>query len=719
MTHFAHRLTSLTVFRLAILAAVAFVAAFFVAVWIPNAHAATRGPARAVSPTLTGERPDLKMTEARFDGRNLHVEYVNATGVYDRRRYEVGFQWYDATGQPVGVRHWLPQPEVERGGVAILDTQYRTDLTYRRSGSNYNRRLLDFILQRPNTAEELRVTVDDGNRIPEADETNNVASLKFPFPDLQITAAEFTDTSRVELKYRNANPAAIAQSYRIGFTWVDDAGTAQAATRWVNTLEPAPGTEASVQTTRTDASYVSESGRHMGDRLDWYLERRPAKAAQLKITLDDAGTVMESNEQNNAVLLRAAMPDLTIRDAALFNDTLTFMSANASDAGTGSFTIGFQWVKPDGIPVGREYAALTGALGPKGERMFSSQGVIVFAGSGNRQAYQHLSTFLHNQPSGAELLRITIDSEQALAESNEGNNVATVVSKQPDPDLTIRDASFAAGRLRFIAVNTSAGPARAPVSFWFEWVNADGERELGPFWYDEPRDIAAKQSVLIDSLNLRVWGVPAGGDRAVESSFAAILAAPVPGVTGLKVWVDGPNRIAESNEANNTVLLKVPLPDLTPTDLTVTPGAITWKEKNLGDTVEGAYSYLTKIEWLEGSGKTISGRDIQSAGTKILTGSVTPQELSTRFGIPTAFLTPPTGAVKLRVTMDSRGTLVEKNEGNNVVEVSIPIPDLAFGGVVFTAEDGLAFGYQNVGDELPADQVLHLNLEIRWIDAKG
>ncbi|MBI4434638.1 hypothetical protein HY635_02370, partial [Candidatus Uhrbacteria bacterium] len=121
MMNDAYRFTSWSVFRSAILAAVAFTAAFFVAVWAPNAHAAFRGPPRAVSPTLTGERPDLAITSASFDGRNLHVEYGNKTGVgYPRVRYEVGFQWYDAAGKPVGERHWLPVPEVERGGVAIL-----------------------------------------------------------------------------------------------------------------------------------------------------------------------------------------------------------------------------------------------------------------------------------------------------------------------------------------------------------------------------------------------------------------------------------------------------------------------------------------------------------------------------------------------------------------------------------------------------------------------
>ena len=72
------------------------------------------------------QKPDFKVTTATFDGVNLHVEYINATGVgYPKVRYEVGFQWYDAQDQPVGIRHWLPVPEVERGGVSILDTKYR------------------------------------------------------------------------------------------------------------------------------------------------------------------------------------------------------------------------------------------------------------------------------------------------------------------------------------------------------------------------------------------------------------------------------------------------------------------------------------------------------------------------------------------------------------------------------------------------------------------
>ncbi|MBI4135619.1 hypothetical protein HY477_02700 [Candidatus Uhrbacteria bacterium] len=418
------------------------------------------------------------------------------------------------------------------------------------------------------------------------------------------------------------------------------------------------------------------------------------------------------------------LPDLAIRDVILTNDQLTFTYVNNADVlVNGSIQIAFQWMTPDGIPVSLEYWTQVGALGSREARTFSAEGVTVISGSGNQQSYEKLTAFIRDRRTSAEILHITIDQKNEIQESDEGNNVAKVLPVAAKPDLTIREAAFTSGRLTFTAANVGTGVARGPVSFWFEWLGANGERELGPFWYDAQRDVAAGGSFALDSTNLRVWGLPYRGDRVQELSAATVFAAPPPGTTALKVWVDGPNRIMEVDESNNAVILNVPLPDLTVTDLALAQGAITWKEQNVGDALEGGYTYVTLIEWLNKDGKTIHQQDPQNASSNTLrTGVVNYGELSGRFGTSPEFLTPPASAVKLRVTVDAKGTVPEKDEGNNMLEIAVPkpslppkLPDLLITDATLDTA-ALRFWYHNRGETATGSKV---SFWYEWVDASG
>ncbi|MBI2552352.1 hypothetical protein HYW17_03590 [Candidatus Uhrbacteria bacterium] len=409
---------------------------------------------------------------------------------------------------------------------------------------------------------------------------------------------------------------------------------------------------------------------------------------------------------------------MAIRDVILADDQLTFTYVNNADVPVGgSIRIALQWMTPDGIPVSPEYWTQVGALGPREARTFSAEGVTVISGSGNRQSYEKLQAFIHNRRANAEILHITIDQKNEIRESDEGNNVVKVLPVPAKPDLTIREAAFTAGRLTFAVVNLDKGIAKGPLSLWFEWVSADGERELGPFWYDASQDLPPARALKVDSANVRVWGVALrGSGRIEEHAAAAILASPPAGTVALKVWVDGPNRIAESNESNNSVTLTVPLPDLIVSDLAFTKGAITWKEKNLGDSVEGSFAYHTTVEWLDNQGKRISEWTIQSATAMIPAGRASPEELSERFGITTSFLTPPAGAAKLRVTADSKGTLTEKDEGNNAVEMVVSLPDLTVSDLAL-GDRAITWTLKNIGDTVSGNFRYSENIE--WLDSDG
>lgn len=720
--------SSQSLFSVSVRIAAAVVAAFLFAIALP-----------AVA-QRSADRPDLKITQAQFDGRNLHVEYINTTGVgYPKTRYEVGFQWYDASGQSLGSRRWIPVPEVERGGVSILDSKYRIDLSYKRNdGRIYGEQLSYFIAQRPGGAAELRVTVDDGDRVSETDETNNMASLKFLLPDLQITSAKFMGANRVELQYRNANPAAITYPFRLGFTWVDDAGAAVAEMRWVEAFDPTPvGSAATVSTVRRYASYIGSGGRMSTDRLDWYLERRPAQASQLKIAIDESRTVAESDEQNNVVLLRPILPDLVIKYVDFGGDKLTFSYGNEGDGyiRDTALRVVFQWMDAAGQPVGDPRWHRFVQMDPR--QMFSvraDQFDVEYAMAGtNRATTERLGSYIRRQPADAVQFRIMIDDEGKLLESNEQNNIASFsVAPPPKSDLVIRDAVFADGRLTFTASNTGVGTARGPVSFWFEWVNADGERELGPFWFDTPHDLMANEVFTVDSAKLRVWGTALRGSGRIEEHPAAkIFSDPPVGVVALKLLIDGPGRIAETNERNNIIVLTLPTPpppveskpDLAVGAVEVRDGALFITVRNVG--IGNAAGTDIWLMWFSAKGA------LPVSGAVDLPAIVAGKEVTVRVPfdgkteISQILREPPRDGTRVRIFLDGGRKVEELNEQNNdgwLDRVKLPPPapepqakpDLRISEHRFDAER-FAIVIANDGALMKSG----FNWTLEWVDAEG
>ncbi|MBI4142415.1 hypothetical protein HY480_00910, partial [Candidatus Uhrbacteria bacterium] len=740
-------------------------------------------------------RPDFQVIKATFDGRNLHVEYVNATGVgYPRVRYEVGFQWYDSTGKPVGERHWLPVPEVERGGVAILDTKYRIDLTYRRSGSNYNRRLLDFILQRPNTAEELRVTVDDGDRVSETNESNNVASLRIPLPDLWITGAKFLSPNQLELSYRNLNPSPIPLPFRIGFTWAMESGTHLTPTRWINVVEPRDGATETVVLSRTDASYITTQNRQAGDRLDWYFERRPGNATRLQVTMDDAGTVREQNELNNMVSVRPFLPDLVVRDAKLANGQLTFTYGNDGDGYIRDIAsrVAFQWVNAAGKPIGDPRWSGFAQMNPKqaftmNADRFDVQYVVPGT---NRTTTQRLSTYLGTRPEGATQFRVTIDDEQKLLEADEGNNVVTIAVvpsvAEPDPivkpfpDLAI--TSFALGeeatgdilRIRFKNLGGSTALTRSGdslIPFWLVWTHANGQSVAGAssYWFDLRREplLAGMEGATTVTLANGAILVPHGAGRGAGRTITQFFADPPTGATHLQAIIDGPNRIEESNETNNTAIIERPAPDLTIEKVEATTDALTIRYRNRGaiNAVDRSGRGVTTfwLTWTDADGKAIAdakryGVDTRSNALlqpgeertltlqEALGAIIVPHGSDLKSGLTLAqfFAEAPEHATHLQVVIDGPNTYAEANEQNNaallkflkpvqpkpeapiVVPNEVPKPeepppppprqpDLTITDATLDTA-ALRFWMRNLG-EGPATPVVSIWYE--WVDEKG
>ncbi|MDP3771430.1 MAG: hypothetical protein Q8R16_03970, partial [bacterium] len=471
MSHYAQRFAPWFVPRSMALV-VALAAAFFVVLG-GVAHAQIR-PA---------ERPDFKVTVASFDGVNLHVEYINATGVgYPARRYEVGFRWYASSGEPAGIRHWLPVPEVERGGISILDNRYRTELSYRSGRSVYGRRLAKFIEERPGNATELRITVDDGDRIAEVDEQNNTAVLTVAplavepkpvvklLPDLAITAfslGEEASGDMLRIRFKNlGGSTALTRSgdslipFWLTWTNVDGQPVAGASSYWFDLRrEPLLAGMEGVTTLTPGLGAIlvpHGAGREAGRTITQFFADPPAGATHLRAIIDGPNRIEESNETNNTAIIERPALDLVIEKIAHpTTDALTIRyrnrgAINALDrSGRGVTSFWLTWTNVDG-------KAVVGAtrywvdhrsntlLRPGEERILtltSALGAVIVPHGSDLKSGRTLAQFLAAAPESATHLQVVIDGPDTYAESNEQNNVA-LFPKPMQPKADLRIAEF-------------------------------------------------------------------------------------------------------------------------------------------------------------------------------------------------------------------------------------------------------------------------------------
>jgi subtilase family serine protease len=129
--------------------------------------------------------------------------------------------------------------------------------------------------------------------------------------------------------------------------------------------------------------------------------------------------------------------------------------------------------------------------------------------------------------------------------------------------------------------------------------------------------------------------------------------------------VDPFNRIAETNEANNTASLTtaLPCPDLVPTIDSVVPGGsatcdVTWTVTNIGTA--GAGASTTRVEVFGSAGSPVD------VPTPALAASAS---YSTTTSVPGPCPFDPD--LEVRVTADVANVVVESNEANNVANLVI------------------------------------------------
>jgi subtilase family serine protease len=288
-------------------------------------------------------------------------------------------------------------------------------------------------------------------------------------------------------------------------------------------------------------------------------------------------------------------------------------------------------------------------------------------------------TIPSNTPTGTQYLGIIADAPNGVAESNEGNNTASVALSVGSalPDLVVAS----------LTVNPSSAAPGSAVNVSFTILNQGGGTAAST-----THDLRLSPDSFIDSTDTLLTTVgtpslPPGGSQAFSNLSVTIPSNTSPGSWFIGVRADAGGLVAESNEGNNTSTFPItvlsPLPDFIVSDLSVNPTSA-----NPGGTVTVSFSIVNQgTATAAGTAHSIylSPDNTITTGdtflTSVGTGSLSPgasQPFSLSVVIPSST---PSGSMFIGVIADVTGQVNESNESNNTaatpITINVPVqPDL-------------------------------------------
>ena len=258
----------------------------------------------------------------------------------------------------------------------------------------------------------------------------------------------------------------------------------------------------------------------------------PSGTHTITAFVDDVNRIAESNETNNTLsqtitIGGSSLPDLIVTSLS-YNTATGLFTSVVTNQGTAA--------TPAGVLVGVGYSVdgvwqtWGGVVGP----LAAGASVTIVSSSGGG-AYAI--------PSGTHTITAVVDDVNRIAESNETNNTLSqtiTIGGSSLPDLIVTSLSYSSATSLFTSVVTNQGTAATPAGVlvgvgysvdgvWHTWGGV-----VGP--------LAAGASVTIVSSS-------GGGAYAIPSGTHTITAV-----------VDDVNRIAESNETNNTLSQTITVP---------------------------------------------------------------------------------------------------------------------------------------------------------------
>jgi len=378
---------------------------------------------------------------------------------------------------------------------------------------------------------------DDGDTVPELDETNNVrvaaVAIGITRPELVVTAltgpAKAGTGQRITLNttVRNtASPPATAGPFTVGL-YLSDSATFDSSTalllgrRTVSSLAgggvSSGGTTVTVPAGLTDGAYF------------------------LFAVADDGAAVIEADEGNN--VFAAASPLVVVRP------DLAIGTASASVTPARLVTVSAiiqNGVTPGAAPafaVGI-YLSPTAEFDPGTARLLHRRPLTGLAG-GARTTVQATLPIPGDVPAGAQFVVVVADDGDAVPESNETNNVRVVT-----PEITVVPAE--------LIMTAVSGPVAAGAGGAIPVVTT--MRNLGA-WAAPPFTIGIYLSptASFDLSSSRLLGGPRlrGLGAGVTHTATTSVTVPPDVVTGtyfLVAVADADNEMVETTRANNVMV---------------------------------------------------------------------------------------------------------------------------------------------------------------------
>jgi subtilase family serine protease len=501
----------------------------------------------------------------------------------------------------------------------------------------------------------IEVTLDVENTIAEADEGNNVRRLVVDVPETLRP-----DLAPTTLRF---NAAAVAPGNAVLFdSGVRNLGAVASEAfdiRWfVDGREVAAGSHAGLPAATTvlngnsQFSWTVLPGRH-----------------SIAFEVDSSGRIEESNEGNNRVTVAVGEPASTDVDLVaqgisysatqMVADAQVVFSAGVRNAGSdpaGGFDV--RW-EVDGV-----------------EQVRGAYPIVAPATT----LVAAPARFVWRARPGRHTLTFDVDTDNTIAETQEGNNRRSITLTVPEaalPDLrptAIRypAASLAAGSPVLLDAGVANAGLGAAADFNVRWT-IDGVA-LGAGAHAG----VAPGATVLDGNSQYTW-------------------TPTLGTHVVAFEVDADQHVRETNEANNRVssILDVPAaprPDLRPTAIAYTPAAPRAGEsivfdsgvRNLGLSAAGPFA----VRWRVDGAEVASGLHDGVPGGALVTN-----------GNSSATWTATPGVHTVTFSVDADNTISELSESNNEVTTSLAVSGpLVLGTLSISSQANiLAAGYAGSG----------------------
>jgi len=267
-----------------------------------------------------------------------------------------------------------------------------------------------------------------------------------------------------------------------------------------------------------------------------------------------------------------------------------------------------------------------------------------------------ISVLWNATPWGWHTIRVVIDPENEIAETNENNNQASksIYVYPPIPDLTPIDIVF--------SDNTPLVNQTVTVSAIVRNIGGVQANNILISFYHEDELIG----------NVTIASIPGRGGTATASTSYAF---KTEGWHKMCVFADPDNVIAEADEENNKyceiIYVHSPLPDLV-----ISSSDITFSNETplIGETIT-IYATIHNLGEVAAHNATV---EIYADDSRIgyTTIDYIPEDGRETFSV--AWNASPAGWHRIKVTVDRNNTIVELNENNNVATRCIYVyPELA------------------------------------------